>query len=84
MVGVVSFVGDLGPRYFLLICGAEIHTQKNEVAKFSHRQNYTEIFDGREFLPGPELPWGAYMSCATEVEPGVVFVSGRPVVELNI
>ncbi len=51
--------------------------QKNEVAKFSHRQNYTEIFDGREFLPGPELPWGAYMSCATEVEPGVVFVSGR-------
>ncbi len=26
MVGVVSFVGDLGPRYFLLICGAEIQT----------------------------------------------------------
>ncbi len=27
-------------------------------------------------MPGPDLPFDAYYSCATEVEPGIVFVSG--------
>ena len=41
-----------------------------------YRRIFSEIFDGQEFVPGPDLPFDAYYSCATEVEPGIVFVSG--------
>ena len=44
---------------------------------FQHRKRYTEIFDGQEFVRGPDLPVDAYRSCATEVEPGIVFISGE-------
>ncbi len=44
---------------------------------FYNRQKFSEIFDGQNFVPGPDLPVDAYYSCATEVEPGVVFISGK-------
>ncbi len=39
-------------------------------------QRISEIFDGQEFIVGPELPFGADSSCAAEVEAGVVFIGG--------
>ena len=40
------------------------------------RTKFSEIFDGQEFLPGPELPFTAWDSCVVEYEPGVVFITG--------
>ena len=45
------------------------------MARFSS-QRFSEIFDGQEFIVGPELPVKAYKSCAAEVEAGVVFIGG--------
>ncbi len=40
------------------------------------RRIFSEIYEDQQFTEGPELPVGAAYSCAVEVEPGIVFISG--------
>ncbi len=43
------------------------------------RQKFSEIYESQEFSEGPLLSHEAFYTCATEVEPGVVFISGSRV-----